>query len=332
VIDGRALGFPASFDLVSPRSQTVAEPARAPYPGSDAIFDRIWWLEAVTLGGLEQAEVTWDRAVVGSIYFQRARRGLVRKAVLPAYTRLLTPYINPPGEKSSTRSANVVRIVRELYAKIDDVDYYHTVTQSDPELLFAFQMSNFSIGHKITFISRKEEGIDRLFSGMDHKFRNIIKVASKSLRLDAHMDIDRFRRIRSLVSKTDYNDYNVFESIVAAVEIRGAGTFLSAVSEDGTDQATIFVVWDADRLYYLSSTRLNTAEASKAATWLFSEAVAFAKSKGLDFDADGFATVATAKSLLRWGMEIRLNANVSRGSLAYDLMKPIKDRIQAPPF
>jgi hypothetical protein len=300
--------------------------------GSDAVFDQDWWLKAATDGQLERVEVTWDRVVVGVLTYHPTRRGWVRKAVLPPYTRLMTPIIQAPGEKVSTAATNTVRILRDLYARMPPMDVYQTTVRSDPDLVLAYQLNDFELSHKITFLSPKDDRMADVMQRMDHKLRNIIKTASRFCHLERHLDLDRFRRMRASVSRVDFNDYAAFERIVTAVAARGTGTFLSAVSEDGSDLATVFLVWDTQRLYYLSATRLDTAQSSKAATWLFCESLAFAKSMGLAFDADGFATVASAKSLQRWGLPVSLNTNVGRAHLAYQVLKPIKDRIRRPPF
>jgi hypothetical protein len=297
-----------------------------------SIFDEEWWLLAATDGRLERVEVSWDRVVVGSIFYHPTRRGLMLKAALPPYTRLMTPLINAPGEKASSISTNKTRILRELLARLSHIDLYQTTIRSDPDLVLSYQINDFDLGPKITFLSPRDDPQSAVLQRMDHKLRNAITTASRYCRLERHMNLDRFRRMRSSVSEIDFNDYEAFERIVEAVALRRAGVFLTAVSDDGQDLATDFVVWDAQRLYYLAATRLNTAVASKAATWLFSESIAFAKALGRDFDADGFATVASAKSLQRWGLSIVLNTNVSRSRLAYQLLKPIKNRIRKPPF
>ena len=300
--------------------------------GSDAIFDQDWWLLAATNGELERVEVSWDRVLVGAMAYHPTGRRWVRKAVLPPYTRLMTPVIRPPGEKISTAATNMVRIVRQLHARLPQIAVYHTTVRSDPDLVLAFQLNDFELRHKITFLSPKDDPMAAVMQRMDHKLRNIIKTASRFCQMERHLDLDRFRRMRTAVSPVDFNDYEALERIVIAVASRGAGTFLSAVAEDGTDLATVFLVWDAQRLYYLCATRLDTTESSKAATWLFCESIAFAKSLGLAFDADGFATVASAKSLQRWGLPVSLNTDLGRMTLAYQVLKPIKDRILRPPF
>jgi hypothetical protein len=302
-----------------------------PLPSRD-IFSEEWWLNAATLGRIERVDVAWDGVPVGSLYYHVVKSGFLRKAVLPPYTRMMTPYLVPPGERPWTRAANTVNIIRDLYANMPEMDTYHTVVRSDPDLIFGFQLNGFALGYKVTFLSEASVDIDTVFRGMDQKYRNVVRQGNSRFSLDRHTDLDRFRRIRAENRKTDYNDYPALESLLSAVTSRGAGTFLSAVSESGEDQATALVVWDQERLYYLAATRYDGTTASKAATWLFYEAIAFAKSLGRAFDADGYATVASAQSLQRWGLPVSLNTNVSRSKLAYQLVKPIKDRLAPPPF
>ncbi len=302
-----------------------------PCPCRD-IFSEEWWLDAVTLGRIERVDVAWDSVPVGTLYYHVVTSGFLRKAVLPPYTRVMTPYLVPPGERPWTKAANAVNILRDLYAKMPEMDTYHTVVRSDPDLIFGLQMNGFTLGYKVTFLSDASVDMDTVFLGMDQKYRNVIRQGNARFALERHADLDRFRRIRAGSRQADYNDYRALGSLLSALVSRGAGTFLTAVSDAGEDQATALVVWDRERLYYLAAARYDGTTASKAATWLFYEAIAFAKRLGLAFDADGYATVASAQSLQRWGLPVSLNANVSRSKLAYQLVKPIKDRLAPPPF
>ena len=301
-----------------------------PCPCRD-IFSEEWWLDAVTLGRIERVDVAWDSVPVGTLYYHVVTSGFLRKAVLPPYTRVMTPYLVPPGERPWTKRANTVKIIGDLYAKMPEMDTYHTVVRSDPDLVLGFQLNGFSLGYKVTFLSDISVGMDAVFQNMDQKYRNVVRQGNSRFSLERHTDLDRFRNIRAANGRRDYNNYPALESLVSAIASRGAGTFLTAVSEAG-DQATVLVVWDRERLYYMAAARHDGTTASKAATWLFYEAIAFAKRLGLAFDADGYATVASAQSLQRWGLPVSLNANVSRSKLAYQLVKPIKDRLAPPPF
>jgi hypothetical protein len=314
----------------APRFVAPAVPS-APRTVGD-IFSEEWWLDAVTRGQFERIDASWDSMRVGTLYYHITRRGMVRKAVMPPYTRLMSPLLAPPGGQPRTRAANAVTILRDLYARLPNVDCYHTVVRCDPNVVFAYQLNGFSLGHKITFVSDAGVDIDSVFKGMDQKYRNTVRQGDGLFRMDQHADLDRFRRIRADSKRPDYNDYSALEALIPVLVSRGAGRLLSAVSECGTDQASALVVWDRERLYYLAAARCGGALGSKAATWLFYQAIAYAKRLGLAFDADGYATVASAQSLQRWGLPVSLNVNVSRGGLAYDLVKPIKDRLRPPPF
>jgi len=304
----------------------------APPVGSSAIFDQDWWLDAVTCGRIEQAEVRWDSVTVGILPYFVEKRGLFRKIVLPPMTRIMTPRLAPPGERDVVRTSNKVKIIDELMGKVGKFDSYHTTIRLAEDLLLAYQLNRFNISSKLTFVSDAETPIEQVLKDMDQKPRNVVKTARKFVQIERHMDLERFKKLRRSVTEKDHNNYEALARVIDAVSSRGCGTFLSATDDGGHDLATAFLVWDPDRMYYLLAAKGNGPESNRAAALVFFESLAYSKEIGVAFDADGFATLASATALQRWGLTIKANANITKGSLRYTALKPVKDLISPPPF
>lgn len=296
------------------------------------VFEQDWWLEAVTDGAVERAEVWWDNVLVGVLPYYAVRKGMIRKIQIPPYTRRLSPIIDAPGAKDVTQMSNTIKIIGQLYEKIGEYDVYHTVIGDDRRLIFAYQMNGFKLQPKITFCSAADVPLDDLLTAMDHRPRNIIKTASRQFQTHLHFDLDRFSRLRRESTADDRNNYQVIGRLMQAIEARGAGGILSAVDDQGRDVAAALLVWDSERLYYFMSARSAAPEANKASPFVFFESIRLAKSFGLAFDADGYASVASAMSLQKWGLDVTVNLNVQKGSVAYEMLKPLKDRFAPPPF
>jgi hypothetical protein len=116
----------------------------------------------------------------------------------------------------------------------------------------------------------------------------------------------------------DETEYEALAALVSAVQARGAGTLLFALDQGGADLAAAFLVWDAERLYFLVSARAHTPIANKAYALLFYEAICEAKRRGLAFDADdGLAVPHRASALLRWGLPISMNMEILRETLLF---------------
>lgn len=228
--------------------------------------------------------------------------------------------------------SNTIKIIGQLFEKVGKFDSYHTVIGDDRHLIFAFQMNGFKLQPKITFSSSADVPMDALAASMDHRPRNIIKTASRQFQTELHFDLDRFRRLRQASTSNDRNDYQIVGRLMQAAESRGSGGILCAVDDKGQDVAAAFLVWDTERLYYFMSARAATSEANKASPLVFYESIKLAKSYGLAFDADGYATVASAMSLQKWGLDVTVNLNVHKGSVAYEMLKPLRDRFAPSPF
>ena len=296
------------------------------------IFEQLWWLQAATLGRIEQVETRWDNVVVGRLFYRPVKRYILRKVTLPPYTRVLGPILSGPRAGPTVESRNKIRIVRELYEQIGRYDSYHTVVRLDPDLLLAFQANRFDVSAKFTFVSSATVPMEIVRERMNNKIRNLVKSGNSICSIEFHYDFDRFRALSTIRSLPDHNDYVALTSIWCAVVAHGAGVIVSAVGEDGRDLAAVILVWDDERLYFLVSARDVSTEANKGYAVMFYESIAFAKRMNKDFDADGFASLSSARSLMKWGLPVSINFNIHKGGLFYSSAKPVKDRIRSSPL
>jgi hypothetical protein len=297
-----------------------------PVVGGESLFEQDWWLGAAGGSDMNRVEVVWDNVVVGRLSYRTTLRRGMRRLEMPPYTRMLAPVLTGPEASPSVRIINNIRILRELFDKAGRFDSYHAVVPSSAELVFPLQLNGFKASPKFTFVSDANVSLDDVLAGMHQKTRNGVRAAGRAFRAASHQNFDRFLRL-SKIRSADRNDYGALQAIWDAVDARDAGTVITVEDPAGRDLAAALVVWDDRRVYFLASARQEGGEGSKAYTLLFFESLSLAKRARKDFDADGYATVESARALLKWGVPIGVNMNVRKESLPYEVLRAVKDRV-----
>jgi len=306
---------------------THVSPPAHPIP-TLTIFEEDWWLHAATAGQIRRIEIRWDNVLVGTLdYYVSMRRGM-RKIVLPPYTRLLAPRLKAPGSKPITLLDNNTRIIREMFDQLGRFDLYSTRLPSDRELVLPFQFNQAVSTFSASFVSPAVDPAERVLAGMHQKTRNIIRRANDRLIFASHQDIDRYRRICVAGHRgKDQNDYTVLDRLWLEITARKRGTIISAMDHCNRDIAACVVIWDAATAYYWLSARTDDELGKKANPALFFQALGLAKQQGLDFDADGYGSLAAGRFLAHFGLPVTFRAVVEKRGPAYRLLKPIKDAL-----
>jgi len=309
------------FVCGSPSGRPLARP-------SLTIFEEDWWLIAATAGKVDRVEIRWDNVLVGTLDYHVTTRLGIRRIVLPPFTRLLAPRLNAPGRKPVSILDNNTRIIREMFQRLGRFDLYRTRLPSDQALVLPFQFNQAFSTFSASFVSPAVDRVENVLAGMHQKTRNVIRQANDRIIFESHQDIDRFRRICVDGHRgNDQNDYAVLDRLWREITARHRGTIISAMDHSRKDIAACAVIWDANTAYYWLSARTEDVLAKKANPALFFEALGLAKKKSLDFDADGYGSLAAGRFLAHFGLPVTFRAVVEKRGQAYRLLKPIKDAL-----
>jgi hypothetical protein len=299
-----------------------------------SLFHEYWWLEAVAAGRFSEVEVMQGAFTVGRLPFFITRRKGLRILDMPDFTHLLGPVVNSSDGKPQTRMTNRLSTVGALISQLPPFDYFKQVIDPTPDdglaLIdgLAFQMHGFQVGNQYTFQIDCRANLDALLAGMSIKARTPIRRAEEQRMVVTIDDPERFISFYmenlSKTNRSSYMQFDRFPILFSECRARSCGEILAAVQPDGVPVAMTFLVWDAQKMYYLMSTRDLTARDNGSVNLLVWSAMKRANDLGLIFDLDGVSNEGTARFLSGFGGIVKTRLIVTKGQPFYNIVQSVK--------
>lgn len=298
------------------------------------LFHEYWWLEAVTGGHFSEVEVTQGDFLAGRLPFVMTRQKGLRILGMPDFTHLLGPVVNSSDGKPQTRIANRLSTVGSLVEQLPPFDFFKQVidpTVDDGLALIdglAFQSQGFQVGHQYSFRIDCRTELDTLLADMHFKVRQHIRRAEEQRTVEAVDDPQKFVSfyVKNLTktNRRSYMRFDRFPALFSECRTRNCGVILAAVQPGGVPAAMTFLVWDAQNMYYLMSTRDTEVRDNGSANLLVWSAMKRAQELGLVFDLDGVSNVGMARFLSGFGGAIKTRLVITKGRPVYNVVQSMK--------
>ena len=277
-----------SLDAVMDRRTTRRSNALEP-----TIFHEPWWLNAAAENGFEEVEVFDNGKLVGRFPYVLQRLSFGRVVSRPPpFTHVLGPAVDEGDGTACNRILRRDNIIRELLSLLPrTTGFCHNMHSGISDLLVVHEQG-FNASVRFTHTIAPDP-IEKIWSNMRDKTRNVIRGAQKHLDVSEMKDVDRFIELYGKnISDAGYR--NVFDTrslsrLCAASIDRRRGKIIIASRGDGRIEAAIFYIWDDRNAYYLVTTRDVSAH-NGAVSLLIWTAIEDCCDRGLVFDFDGVST------------------------------------------
>lgn len=282
------------------------------------IFSQPWWLEAVSYGN-------WDALVVeesGNIiacnpfYYIDCDYGReILKAPLTQNNGVLFNY--PVNMKYVTKLAFERKILDLVIDQIEAMNlvkyrqYFHySFTNWLP-----YYWRGFSQTTRYTYVI-EETNMDVITANMDSKLRNQIRKAHSIIEVKEGMLIDEFYEFHKKTYERQDIDipyqYDIVRRIEEECAQRSASKILYAMDKYDNIHAAIYLVEDAQSVYYLLSGSDEKFRNSQSLSLLIKEGIEYAISKGKKFDFEGSMKKNLEKNFSQFGGIQKPYMNISK--------------------
>lgn len=309
------------------------------------LFGQPWWLEAVSPGAWGEARVERDGVVVARLPWARRRlpvRGIqLTRLGSPKLTPFLVPELQLGSGKPVTQLATEHKLLDGLIADLPRFDYLsYTFAPSFTNWL-PFYWQGFQGTLRATYVLDDIGDLDAVWRGMTDKERNTIRKAEKTLEVVEDDDASRLAEaVRSTFGRHDRStpfDADLLDRLQRAVAAHDAGVVLSAVDGDGLVHASLMLVWDGAKTYYLVGGNHSDRLGSGAQSLLLWEAIRRASTRTPAFDFEGSMIQGVARFFRSFGARpepyIQVTGASRRmrvGLAARDLIRGLVGRDQRP--
>lgn len=308
-----------------PQAQAQADPILP------TIFHERWWLDAVTAGRWEAAEVRQGGRCVGWMPYVVGRHRGFRVSVMPPLAHLLGPAIDAGSGTGNTRWLRRLGILEDLVAQLPPLALFSQTCHPDLPDVLGFQALGFE-----SFVQFSAEVPPQpqasTWAALRDKTRNVIRRAQEQAAIETLADPAEFTRFYmdnlARAGGRSYFDVDRIVPLYEAAHARSRARILAARARGGGLVAAVFYVWDARRMWYFLSTRSPQAANNGAVSLLVWEGMRLAGERGLVFDFDGIASAGAARFYSGFGARIRPRFAVYRRSIAYSLFTAALDALR----
>lgn len=255
------------------------------------IFHEPWWLDAVAPGQWTEVRVERNGQLRAVLPFAQRRVGPLVVLGAPP----LSPYLGPLVDAGDGKDATRLKRDRELQSELVDSLPRHDVYKAT----FPLDHCNWPLFHergfvgtpRITYVLDEIKNADKVWRGITDSTRNVVRKAEKRLAVRSDPDATSLVKLSAATFARQGLDLpydaTLLERVVDAVLERDAGRVLTAVDEDGTANASVLVVWDDQRAYYLVSGADPELRRVGGQTLLVWEAIKAAAGHVDSFDFEG---------------------------------------------
>jgi len=312
---------PALRALPDPPAVVKAGFAMAP-----TVFHEPWLLEITSRGAFQLAQVHDGGRVVGLLPYTLSRRHGLRVSVMPQLTHVLGPAIDEGGGSSNTRWLRRLGILDELLSKLPRVALFSQTCHPYTADVLGFQGRGFDTAVQFT-AEINPLPPEALWKGMRDKTRNVIRRTEERATVTVGQDPAEFRSFYGAnLANTGKREYFELDSIVPlhqAAQARDQGQILEIRTAEGRLAAAAFFVWDAQRMWYLLSTRDPKQADNGAVSCLIWHGMQEASRRGLVFDFDGVSSTGSARFFAGFGAHLKPRFIVHRTSPFYAFGKSL---------
>ena len=210
---------------------------------------------------------------------------------MPELTFFLGPVIAEGEGAPCNRIVRRTRILIELVEQMPPTSLFYQKMHAGVTEMIGFQDQGFDVTVQFSHdVHPADEKV--LWRNMRDKTRNVIRRAEETLTvgdLDDPVEFLAFYEA-NLAARGQRNLYHPATVLLLAAEarLRERGRILAARDAEGRLVAAIFIVWDAQRAYYLMTTRTADA-ANGAVSLLIWRAMIQSAESGRIFDFAGLA-------------------------------------------
>jgi hypothetical protein len=297
----------------------------------ETLFHEHWWLEVVSQGRYEEVIVRTDDRVIGRLPFLTKKRMGFKTLVMPPYTHVMGPLVDPGAGKPQTQLQRRLSIIRELIDQLPPSALFKQVLCPPICNGLAFLDRGFQLRPQYTFKIDCRCDPAAIWHSMHFKTRQHIRRAEEKFSVTTVNDPNDFTHFyhQNLAARgrTSHIPLDLFPSIFSACQDRDRGEILSASWPTGKRAAMAFFVWGRETMYYLLSTRANDVSDNGSVSLLIWSAIKRANERRLILDFDGVSTSGIARFFSGFGGQPEVRTIVERSSFTYHAVRCARRRL-----
>lgn len=305
------------------------------------LFNEDWWLDAAAPGNWGEAVVRQGDRTVARLPWARERLAVpvlrLRRVGSPKLTPRLLPELDVGTGKYVKRLAREHQLLDELVEQLPPFDYLSFTFASSFTNPLPFVWHGCDASVRISYVLPDLADCDAVWTGMSESTRRAIRKGERELDVVEDDDTDRLcRAVRQSFERQGRPlpfSPELLGRIHDAAARREVGQVLTAVDERGRAHASLLLVWDEQRAYYLTGGADPELRSSGAQSLLLWEAIKRAAKTSAAFDFEGSMTEGIARFFRGFGAQpepylhvTAFSRRVRAGKAVLDFARAVRGR------
>ena len=284
------------------------------------LFMQAWWMDTVC--GTDNWDVLLSEQngrIVGALPFLLVKKAWFRIIIQPQLTQFNGIWINYTyGMHEDERCIFEKQVETDLINQLEtkelhyfNQNFHYNITHCNPYLEKGFIQTT-----RYTYIIDDISNTEKVYAGFTYAKQKHIKKSKGELLIDEGISAAIFYNFHAntLKQKGEKIVYSkeLFLKIYKESVARNQGKIIGIADKQGNIHSALFIVWDAQRAYYLISAIDNNYKSSGASTLMVWEAIQFLSDKTKVFDFEGSMIENVAKSFKEFGSVPMAYTNISK--------------------
>jgi len=257
------------------------------------IFSQYWWLDTVC------DQNNWDvllyekgGKIIASMPYYITKKSIFTYLGMPKLTQTMGPYITYPKEqKYYKRLSWEKEIMSYFIGNLPEFDYFAQNFNHKIKNYLPFYWQGFKQTTRYTYVIENTTDINMIWNNLTSDTRKKIKKAEKNLKIIETDNIDKyFSMVKMSFDRqhlpTPYS-LEFFNKLNKECSSHKSRKIYLAIDEQEQIHVAIYIVWDKNSVYLLSSggnPKLRNSGAKNLLVW---HALKFASEQKLSFDFEG---------------------------------------------
>lgn len=258
---------------------------------SFCIFQEPWWLDAVAPGRWKSLEVLRGSELVARMPIVIQRKFGLTLIRQPPLTPMLGPWIRVGGSSAARRLSEERRYYDDLIDQLPRWDYFEASFNHRLTNWLPFYWRNFKQTTRYTYILDDVSDLELLLRRVEGAVRTDIRKAQKQVSIRTDLPLDTLLDLVELTFRRQGRALPFPRELVRRIDkaclARDARRLLFAQDEKGRTHAALYLIKDAEYVYYLLGGADPALRGSGAHSLLIWEAIRIASELGLKFDFEG---------------------------------------------
>ncbi len=259
------------------------------------LFSNDWWLHA-TAGAERETIRVEDGGGSATLLLARQRRAGLTILGNPSLTPRLVPYMDLGQGKPVTLRKRELGLTGELIKQLPPHHLFklslHDQARPNPGWTEAGFEEVVRYSHVLTDVRDAE----RVFSACSESTRRAIRKARKQVEVTRASDAELMYKAMSATFARQSLDTPVslplLQRLLKAVETHDAGRLLHAHDDEGRHHASVLIVWDKERTWYLAGGADPSHRSSGAMSLLLWTAIEESSTPVFDFEGSAEPGIA----------------------------------------